>query len=82
MNFFNQNIEQDRIFLELQTKLNFSYWIAADLEHYFDSCEKDINQFEYKKLLKQYKLAFDVFNSVDIEASRLSNKQQRKPTTK
>jgi len=77
VNFFNQNIEQDRIFLELQTKLNFSYWIAADLEHYFDSCEKDINQFEYKKLLKQYKLAFDVFNSVDIEASRLSNKQQQ-----
>ena len=76
MIFFNQNHYQDRHFLELQTKINFSYWIAADLEHYFDSCEKDINQLEYKVLLKQYELALDIFNNVDIDASELSVEQK------
>ena len=76
MNFYNTNSDHDRKFLKLQTQLNFSYWIAADLEHYFDSCEKDINQWEYEKLLKQYGLALDVCNSVDIETFELSTEQR------
>ena len=76
MNFYNTNSDHDRKFLKLQTQLNFSYWIAADLEHYFDSCEKDINQLEYKVLLKQYELALDIFNNVDIDASELSVEQK------
>ena len=78
MNFFNQNESrvQDRNFLELQTKLNYSYWIAADLEHYFDSHEKDINPVEYKKLLKQYGLAIDLFKSVDISSANISLDQK------
>ena len=77
MIFFNQNQSQDRNFIELQTQLNFSYWIAADLEHYFDSFKNDINQLEYKRLLKQYGIAVDLYKSVDISSESLSLEQNK-----
>ena len=48
MIFYKKNNTHDRIFLELQTKLNLAYWIATDAEHYFQISKNTINTFEYK----------------------------------
>ncbi len=72
MKFFNKNIKHDREFLELQTKLNFSYWIASDIDHFYESNKKNINNYEFIKLSKQYQQSLDMFNSVDIAASNIS----------
>lgn len=77
MIFFNQNQSQDRNFIELQTRLNFSYWIAADLEHYFGSFKNNINQLEYKRLLKQYDIAVDFYKSTDISSTNLCLDQKK-----
>ena len=72
MKFFSKNIKQDREFIELQTRLNFSYWIASDIDHFYESNKKNINNYEFMKLSKQYQQSLDMFNSVDIAASNIS----------
>jgi len=76
MKFFNKNIKHDREFLELQTKLNFSYWIASDIDHFYESNKKNINKYEFMKLTKQYQKSLDMFNSVDIEGSNISTEHK------
>ena len=72
MIFYNKNKEHDRQFLELQTKLNFSFWIASDAQHYFESYEKSINTYEYEQLVKQFNLASEVAKNIYIPSSNMS----------
>jgi len=69
MIFFNQNPEHDRNFLKIQTQLNLSYWIAADINHYYELSKTNINTYEYKKLLAQYQSALSLFKCVNIDNS-------------
>ena len=71
MIFYNQNPEQDRRFLELQTKLNLSYWISADLDHYYQSSKENINTYQYKKLLEQRRISLDIINSINIGSENI-----------
>ncbi len=73
MIFYKQNIEHDRNYLELQTRLNFAYWIAADAAHYFEYCDKNINHYEYQKLVKQFNLAKDMTNNIHISSYDMSS---------
>ena len=76
MKFFNQNIKHDKVFIELQTKLNFSYWIASDVNHYYENTKEIINAYQYKKLLKQYQTSIDIFKSVDVYAADIGRDQK------
>ena len=76
MKFFNKNIEHDKEFIELQTKLNFSYWIASDIDHFYESNKNNINNYEFMKLTKQYQQSLDIFNSVDIASTNISLKHK------
>ena len=66
MIFFNKNLEDDRNFLKLQTQLNYSYWIACDVDSYYENSKSSINSFEYERLQNQHNLALDIFNNIDI----------------
>ena len=66
MIFFNKNLEHDRNFLKLQTQLNYSYWVACDVDTYYENSKSSINNFEYAKLQKQHSLALDIFNNINI----------------
>ena len=67
MNFYNTNLEHDKNFLKLQTQLNYCYWIACDVDTYYENSKSNINSFEYAKLQKQHNLALDIFNNIDID---------------
>lgn len=69
MIFFYQNPEHDRNFLKIQTQLNLSYWIAADINHYYELSKTNVNTYEYKKLSTQYQSALSLFKSVNIDNS-------------
>ena len=69
MIFYDQNIEHDRCFLELQTQLNLSYWIAADINHYYEISKANVNSYEYKRLLAQYQIAINICKRIDIDSS-------------
>ena len=72
MIFFNQNPEHDKNFLEIQTKINFCYWIAHDIDHYYQASKESLNTFEYTKLKNQLNDAFNIFRQIDIENSNMS----------
>ena len=53
-------------------KIKFLYWIASDIDHFYESNKKNINNYEFMQLSKQYQQSLDMFNSVDIAASDIS----------
>ena len=73
MIFFNKNTKHDKQFLELQTQLNYSYWVASDAHHYFENSESSINTYEYKELVKQFNLSIEMAEDVSISSTSLSN---------
>ena len=73
MIFFNKNTKHDKQFLELQTRLNYSYWVASDAHHYFENSESSINTYEYKELVKQFNLSIEMAEDVSISSTSLSN---------
>ena len=73
MIFFNKNTKHDKLFLELQTRLNFAYWVASDAHHYFENSENNINTYEYKELLKQFNCSIEMAEDVSISSTSLSN---------
>ena len=77
MIFYKKNNTHDRVFLELQTKLNLAYWIATDAEHYFEISKNTINTFEYKKLIKQFEVASSVAQQVEAYKPNISSRYSR-----
>ena len=77
MIFFNNNPEDDRNFLKLQTQLNYSYWIACDADSYYENSKSNINSFEYAKMQKQHALALDIFNNIDIDEFYIGPEHKR-----
>ena len=73
MIFFNKNTKHDKQFLELQTRLNYSYWIASDAHHYFENSENTINTYEYKKLVKQFNSAIKMAEDISISSTNLGH---------
>lgn len=73
MIFFNKNTKHDKQFLELQTRLNYAYWVASDAHHYFENSESSINTYEYKELVKQFNLSIEMAEDVSISSTSLSN---------
>ena len=74
MKFFNKNIKHDREFLELQTKLNFSYWIASDIDHFYESNKKNINNYE---IIKAMMPGGSVIGCPKINTLNLLNNQEK-----
>ena len=72
MIFFNQNPEHDKNFLEIQTKINFCYWIAHDIDHFYQASKDSLNTFEYTKLKNQLNEIFNIFESINITKSDIS----------
>ena len=73
MIFYKKNNADDKLFLELQTKLNLSYWIAADAEHYYQTCKDNINTYDYKRLVKQFDNASSIANEFDTNNLEMSD---------
>ena len=71
MIFFNKNTKHDKQFLELQTRLNYSYWVASDAHHYFENSENTINTYEYQKLVKQFNSAIEMAEDTFISSTNL-----------
>lgn len=72
MIFFNKNPKHDKNFLEIQTKINFCYWIAHDIDHFYQASKDSLNTFEYTKLKNQLNEIFNIFESVNITKSDIS----------
>jgi len=72
MIFFNKNPEHDKNFLEIQTKINFCYWIAHDIDHFYQASKDSLNTFEYTKLKNQLNEIFNIFESINITKSDIS----------
>ena len=77
MIFFNKNTKQDKQFLELQTRLNYAYWIASDAHHYFENCENNINTYEYEKLVKQFNSSIEMVEDITISSTNLSHEHDQ-----
>ena len=77
MIFFNKNLDYDKEFLKLQTQLNYSYWIACDVDTYYENSKANINSFEYTKLQKQHNLALGIFNNIDIDEFHIGPEHKR-----
>ena len=73
MIFYNKNTKHDKQFLELQTRLNYSYWVASDAHHYFENSENTINTYEYKKLVKQFNSAIEMGEGISISSINLGH---------
>ena len=73
MIFFNKNTKHDKQFLELQTRLNYSYWVASDAHHYYENSENTINTYEYKKLAKQFNSAIEMVEAISIPSINLGH---------
>ena len=73
MIFYNKNTKHDKQFLELQTRLNYSYWVASDAHHYFENSENTINTYEYKKLVKQFNSAIEMVEGISISSINLGH---------
>ena len=73
MIFYKKNNADDKLFLQLQTKLNLSYWIAADAEHYYQTCKDNINTYDYKRLVKQFDNASSIANQLDTNNLEMSD---------
>ena len=72
MIFFNQNPEHDKNFLEIQTKINFCYWIAHDIDHFYQASKDSLNTFEYTKLKNQLNEIFNIFEDINISNSDMN----------
>lgn len=72
MIFFNKNPKHDKNFLEIQTKINFCYWIAHDIDHFYQASKDSLNTFEYTKLKNQLNKIFNIFESINITKSDIS----------
>ena len=73
MIFFNKNTKHDKQFLELQTRLNYAYWVASDAHHYFENSENTINTYEYKKLVKQFNSSIEMVKDISISSINLGH---------
>lgn len=65
MKFFKQNINNDLNYLEISTKFNLAYWIACDLKEYGELYSKELNNYEYQRMQKQYDLAVQIYNEAE-----------------
>tara|TARA_B100000927_G_C16461808_1_gene468124 strand:- start:73 stop:1017 length:945 start_codon:yes stop_codon:yes gene_type:complete len=73
MIFFNKNTKHDKQFLELQTRLNYAYWVASDAHHYFENAENNINTYEYGKLVKQFNSSIEMAEDISISSTNLDH---------
>ena len=76
MIFFNKNPEHDKNFLEIQTKINFCYWIAHDIDHFYQASKDSLNTFEYTKLKNQLNQIFNIFENINISSSDMNKKHK------
>ena len=77
LKFYNININEDRKYLEVSTKYNLAYWMAADLYHYASSHKESFNEYEFDKMLKQYNLASDIFYEADEQAQFIEGDRKK-----
>ena len=76
MNFYSNNQEQDRLFLEVSTKYNLAYWIAADIEHFVTNFPELISETDIDKIDQQYKTAMQIFNDAKNLSLNLTGKHR------
>ena len=73
MIFFNKNAKHDKQFLELQSRLNYAYWIASDAHHYFENTQNNINTYKYGKLVRQFNSSIEMAEDTFISSSNLGH---------
>ena len=49
MNFFDNNIKQDKLFIEINNRLSLCYWMASDIDNFVENFPELIS----KNILKQ-----------------------------
>ena len=59
MNFFDNNIKQDKLFIEINNRLSLCYWMASDIDNFVENFPELIN----KNILKQI---FKNSNSLNV----------------
>ena len=61
MNFFNKNLKQDKLFIEVNNRLSLSYWMASDIDHFVENFPELINKDILKQIIKNSN--YIIFNS-------------------
>tara|TARA_B100001175_G_C19456212_1_gene613934 strand:+ start:420 stop:1376 length:957 start_codon:yes stop_codon:yes gene_type:complete len=71
MQFFYQDHQQDKIYLQAAATINLSFWISSDVNNYASDNISEINQYEYDRLISQYHLALNIFKDGEELCKRL-----------
>ena len=76
MNFYLNNFEQDRLYLEISTKYNLAYWIAADIDHFITNFPELVSEADGSKINKQYSTALKILKDAKKLSSSLTGKHK------
>ncbi len=61
MQFFYQDHQQDKLYLQAAATINLSFWISSDVYNYASDNISEINKYEYDRLKSQYDLALNLY---------------------
>lgn len=75
MNFYGRNIAKDRNFLNLYTKLNHAFWIASDIDHYYDTYKNDISNIEFLKIKREFQETVNNVKNINLYLYPASKEQ-------
>ena len=72
MNFFNKNLKQDKLFIEVNNRLSLSYWMASDIDHFVENFPELINKDILKQIIKNSNSLNAFFEQTEEDISKLN----------
>ena len=70
--FFNKNLKQDKLFIEVNNRLSLSYWMASDIDHFVENFPELINKDILKQIIKNSNSLNAFFEQTKEDISKLN----------
>ena len=72
MNFFDNDIKQDKLFIEINNRLSLCYWMASDIDNFVENFPELINKNILKQIFKNSNSLNVFFEQVKDDISKLN----------
>ena len=72
MNFFDNNIKQDKLFIEINNRLSLCYWMASDIDNFVENFPELINKNILKQIFKNSNSLNVFFEQAKDDISKLN----------
>ncbi len=72
MNFFDNDIKQDKLFIEINNRLSLCYWMASDIDNFVENFPELINKNILKQIFKNSNSLNVFFEQVKEDISKLN----------